>query len=170
MTLPLCPISCARSEMPPDASATPGSARTWLNSEVEKDGGSERSSPCSSPPIALLPVITTSVFLYTRVNTVEKADLIVSVRMYVPLTIATPMTIAIAVSEARTLRPSRPFSATRITATAPALVERAHHLEHACRGGVAQLVDDQSVGQEQDPVRDRCAARVVRHDHDRLPV
>src|SRR5947208_1427642 len=100
-----------------------------------------------TPPNLTVPAIV-KYRVGPRVNTVEKADLIVSVRMYVPLTIATPMTIAIAVSEARTLRPSRPFSATRITATAPALVERAHHLEHACRGGVAQLVDDQAVGQE----------------------
>ena len=48
-------------------------------------------------------------------KTVLNAALIVSVRTYVPLIIATPSTIATAVSAARSLRPSRPLSATPIT-------------------------------------------------------
>src|SRR5207302_1865067 len=61
ITLPSCPTSCARSAIPPDASATPGSARTRVSSEAGSEGGVSRSLPCSSPPIALLPVITASV-------------------------------------------------------------------------------------------------------------
>ena len=46
---------------------------------------------------------------------VRKPLLIVSVRMKVPLIIATPSTIASAVSAERSFRPARPFSETPIT-------------------------------------------------------
>ena len=68
-----------------------------------------------------------------------------------PLTIATPSTIAIAVSAARSLRPSSPLSATRrhrlqawliTSSTSPGLA-------------LGELLDDQPVGEEQDPVGDR---------------
>src|SRR5919106_711555 len=49
----------------------------------------------------------------------EKALSMVSVRTYVPLTMATPRTIANAVSTARSLRPARPRSATPIMPGSP---------------------------------------------------
>ena len=61
ITLPLWLMSCAWSWMPPSASATPGRFRTRTRSDSGNDGGT---APLSAlPPIALLPVITASVFL-----------------------------------------------------------------------------------------------------------
>ena len=63
--------------MPPEAAATPGSFCTFASSDSGKDGAT------ALPPfpfeIALLPLMTASVFAYTVVNTVLNADLIVSV-------------------------------------------------------------------------------------------
>ena len=61
---------------------------------------------------AALPLITMSAFLYDWPTIVSKPAFIVSVRTYVPLIIATPSTIAIAVNDARNLRPARPLRAT----------------------------------------------------------
>ncbi len=55
------------------------------------------------------------VFQFFNLLPMLNAALIVSVRTYVPLIIATPSTIATAVSAARSLRPSRPLRATPIT-------------------------------------------------------
>ena len=89
-------------------------ARTWVNSDAGSEGV-VGAFPLLPDEIALLPVITASVFWYTVVNTVPNAALIVSVNTNVPLTIATPSTIANAVSAARSLRPRRPRSATWVT-------------------------------------------------------
>src|ERR1700747_3395048 len=93
-----------------------------------------------------------------------------SVRMYVPLTIATPRTIATAVRLARSLRPSSPLSATPINARPSVSLQRAHHLEHLRCAGGAELLDDLAVGDEEGAIGDRRRARVVRDHHDRLPV
>ncbi len=78
ITLPFRSTSCAWSWIPPSASATPGRLRTRARRPSGSDGGM---APLSAlPPIALLPVITASVFLYTCVKTVLNAALIVSVR------------------------------------------------------------------------------------------
>ena len=66
-------------------------------------------------PNAVLPVTTASAFWNETVKIVSKPFLIVSVRTYVPDTIATPSTIANAVRSARSFRPARPLSATLIT-------------------------------------------------------
>ena len=73
-------MSCAESEIPPDACATEGSARICASSDSGTDGVVEF-GPLLSPPIALLPLTTASEFLLAWVKTVENADWIVSVRM-----------------------------------------------------------------------------------------
>ena len=80
-----------------------------------------------------------------------------------PLTIATPRTIASAVRTARSLRPSRPLNATASRAN---LLERPQDL---VLDRAAELLDDQAVGEEQNPVGDRGRPRVVGHHHHRLP-
>ena len=42
-------------------------------------------------------------------------------------------------------------------------------LTHLLAGDVVELIDDQSVGEQQDPVGDRGDARLVRDGEDRLP-
>jgi hypothetical protein len=60
-TLLLRSTSFASSAIPPSATATPGSARTRSSSDCGSDG---TATPLfADPPIALLPVITASVFL-----------------------------------------------------------------------------------------------------------
>src|SRR5207248_5090471 len=83
---------------------------------------------------------------------------------------ATPMTTAMAVRLARSLRPSRPLSATRVISVAPWSLEGAHHLEHLLGAGLAQLTGDAPVGQEQDVIGDRRRAGLVRDHHDRLVI
>ena len=61
-----------------------------------------------------MPLITAFDPLRTSLKIELKAWSIESVSMNVPATIATPNTIAIAVSDVRSFRPSRPLSATRI--------------------------------------------------------
>src|SRR5437879_1648433 len=90
--------------------------------------------------------------------------------MYVPLTIATPSTIAIAVSAARSLRPSSPLSATPINAPALPSLQCAYDLEHVRGARRVEPPDDLAVGEEQHPVGDRRAARVVGDHHYRLLV
>ena len=71
ITLLFAPTSFAWSAIPPSASATPGSPRTFASSDSGKDGGV---TPWFAlPPIALLPVMTASVFLYTWLKTVPNA-------------------------------------------------------------------------------------------------
>src|SRR5436309_15777699 len=154
--------------MLPAASDTWESPRTRVSSDPDSDGGALR-LPLSLPvPIALLPVITASACAYARVNTVENAALIVSVRMYVPLTIATPRTIAIAVNAALSFRPSSPFRATRVTTAGRPSLERSHHLEDLGGASSGQLLDDQAIREEQDPIGDRGGARLMGDHHDRL--
>src|SRR5205085_1468993 len=101
--------------------------------------------------------------------------------MYVPLTIATPRTIAIAVSVALSFRPSSPLMATRVMGRASpsrlgrvrqeqqsSRLERAHDLEHLSGARTRQLLDDEAVREEQDPLGDRRSARLVGHHHDCL--
>jgi len=92
------------------------------------------------------------------VKTVLNAALIVSVKTYVPLIIATPSTIATAVSAARSFRPSRPLSATpnhelRVLMTSSTSAAVAP----------APFLDDEAVREEQDAVGDHLphAARCV---------
>ena len=66
--------------MEPEACATWGSAWTRVSSESDSEG-TVAPLPLVLLEIALLPLITASEFLYACVNTVEKAALIVSVRM-----------------------------------------------------------------------------------------
>ena len=82
---------------------------------MARDSGKDGASTSFVPPNAVEPEMTASAVEYAAVKMLSKPFLIESVRTYVPLTIATPRTIAIAVSAARSLRPSNPFSATRIT-------------------------------------------------------
>ena len=63
-----------------------------------------------------------------------------------PLIIATPSTIAIAVSAARSLRPSRPLSATPITPPSA----RSSPSSTSAAVASLQLLDDQPVGEEED--------------------
>src|SRR3954453_4226090 len=98
-----------------------------------------------------------------------KAPLIESVRMNVPVTIATPSTIAIAVSAGRSLRPKRPARATfsmakRLRASRDAV----HRGQDLRRLAPCELVGDDSVGEEHDPVGDRAHGGVVGDHHVRL--
>ena len=75
--------------------------------------------PLCANETADLPVITAAVSWYEPAKIWSNAALIVSVRTYVPLTIATPRTIASAVRKARSLRPASPLSATDIMTGSP---------------------------------------------------
>ena len=67
-------VSCARSEIPPTAASTSGSARTSSSRPSSNGGGSPKSVVNAS-----LPVTTTSVPAYASVKTVANARSIVSV-------------------------------------------------------------------------------------------
>ena len=94
----------------PVASATSSTPRTTSSSDASIGGGGgfSPSIEMSSPR----PVTTASVPAYDSVKRFVNALWTVSVRMYVPLIIATPRTIAMPVRTARSLRPARPRRAT----------------------------------------------------------
>ena len=116
-------------------------------------------------PKSVLPLTTASAFWNDTVKIESKPFLIVSVRTYVPETIATPRMIANAVRSARSLRPARPFSETRITSS-----QVVDHVEDLRRLAACALVGDQPVAQEEDPPGDRGGRGVVGDHHRRLPV
>ena len=96
----------------PAAAATSGSCFTRVRTEAEKAGVA--SVLLSVFLNATFPLITASEFSYDVSTIFVNAPVIVSVRMYVPLTMATPSTIASAVRMVRSLRPSSPLRATPI--------------------------------------------------------
>ena len=118
--LPWRSTSLARSELPsiekiaPAALRTPGSLFTRGSSEA-----GTVALPLLDSLTTCLPEITALVFWYDAVKMLSKACSIVSVRTYVPLTIATPSTTASAVSTVRTGRATSPRIATRLTPSAP---------------------------------------------------
>ena len=90
-----------------------------------------------------------------------------------PQTNATPSTIANVLISRRTLRASRLFQAarnTRQSLASTAVGHPGHHLEDLLAVGVAHLVDDLAVGEEDDAVGVRRGDRVVGDHHDRLAV
>src|SRR5690242_18422343 len=97
----------------------------------------------------------------------------VSVSTNEPATNITDSTTAIMDSVSRSLRASRLLSVARSIASV--LLRRARHVEalepvqHAVRGGIAQLVHDPAVAEEDDAIRVRGGVRVVGDHHDRLP-
>src|ERR1700689_474772 len=97
-------------------------------------------------------------------NSTENVLCKVSVRTNVPEMNVTPSTIASAVSASRSLWASMPLKVT-FRMSGP---QRPHALQDRVGGRLFQLADHGSVGQEDDPVRVRGAARVVRHHDDRL--
>jgi hypothetical protein len=97
----------------PAAASTFGSVRTRARSDCGTDGDCAM-SPSKLMPAAL-PVTTASVPAYDSLKMLLNASSIASVSTSVPLIMATPRTIAIEVSAARSFRPARPRSATRIT-------------------------------------------------------
>src|ERR1700719_2724070 len=82
------------------------------------------------------------------------------------------MTTAIAVRLARSFRPRRPLSATRVIGRCArrSSLERAHDLEHLLRARLGELAGDAPVGQKEDAVRDRRRPWLVGDHHDRLAV
>ena len=97
----------------PAAAWTSGSVRTFGSRSSGTDGGATWSPSNVNP--GDLPLMYASVFAYDSVKMSLNARSIMSVRTNVPLTMATPSTIASAVRNARSFRPARPRSATRIT-------------------------------------------------------
>src|SRR5689334_10478963 len=97
----------------------------------------------------------------------------VSVSTNEPATNMTDSTTAIMDSASRSLRASRLLSVARSIASALLLgarhVQALEPVQHALGGGVAQLVDDPAVGEEDDAIRVRGGVRVVRDHHDGLP-
>src|SRR5579862_17845 len=71
---------------PPTASSTPGNALM----RVSTDSGNDGETVLFELPKLVLPLTTASAFWYETVKIVSKLFLIVSVRTYVPLIIATP--------------------------------------------------------------------------------
>ena len=112
------------SKIPPAAASTSGSAR--ISSRTLSGTGArpleENSSSC-------LPLTTASVPAYDSLKMLSKAFWKVSVRTYVPLTIAMPSTTARAVSRLRILRPAIPRSVTPImpplTSSIASMISRA---------------------------------------------
>src|ERR1700761_1604187 len=88
----------------------------------------------------------------------------VSVSTKVPEMNVTPSTMASAVSASRSLWASRPLIVTFHMSGS----QRPDPLQDGVGGGLEELADHRSVGQEDDPVRVRGTARVVRHHDDRL--
>ena len=105
-------------------------------------------------------------------NSAVKLRLRVSENIRMPVTNATPSTIANVLSSSRTRRASRLLREARIMVVRPVRDrgQPGHGVEHLLAGGVAQLVDDPAVGEEQHPVGVRRRDRVVGDHHDRLPV
>ena len=97
------------SRIVPAAASTSGSARTFASTSSEI-----WALPVCDHSTSFLPETTASVCSYELEKIESNALSIVSVRTSVPLTIATPRTIATAVSAERSLRASRPRSATRL--------------------------------------------------------
>jgi len=114
IALPSAPISWALSlSTPPSASATPSTSRTRSSTDSSNGGAVAPLPPVRSK--ADLPLTITFDPCRTSVKIESNAWSIESVSTYVPLTIVTPRTIAIAVSAVRSLRPSSPLSAKRVT-------------------------------------------------------
>src|ERR1700739_1358887 len=88
----------------------------------------------------------------------------VSVRTNVPEIKVTPSTMASAVSPSRSLWASRPLMVT-FHMSGP---QGPYPLHDGVRRRLVKLADHGPVGQEDDPVRVRGAARVVGHHDDRL--
>src|SRR5580700_7934460 len=88
----------------------------------------------------------------------------VSVRTNVPEMKVTPSTMASAVSPSRSLWASRPLIVT-FHMSGP---QRPDPLQDGVGGRLLELAHHLAVGQEDDPVRVRGAARVVGHHDDRL--
>ena len=103
-----------------------------------------------------------------------KLRLRVSEKIRVPTTNATPSTIANVLISSRTLRASRLLRAARITgrcrARSASSVIRAMISSTPLAVGLAQLVDDPAVGEEDDPVGVGRGDRVVGDHHDGLAV
>jgi hypothetical protein len=117
-TFPSFLMICASPATPPSAAATPSICFVFSRSLCGSVACTKPVSPSLVGSNAVFAVTTAFVPRYDSLKIVSKACWIVSVRTYVPLIIATPRTIAIAVRAARSLRPSRPRTATRITARA----------------------------------------------------
>src|SRR5690348_7108041 len=96
-------------------------------------------------------------------NNVEKVFDRVSVRTNVPEMNVTPSTIASAVSPSLSLWASRPLRVT-FRMSGP---QRPHPLQDGVGGRLVKLADHGPVGQEDDPVRVRGPARVVRSEERR---
>jgi hypothetical protein len=109
---PSSPMSCVASESTlPSASATPGSPRTSSSSDSSNDGAA---TPCCSVKSnADFPEMTAFDPCLMSVKIRSNAWSIESVRMNVPLIIATPRTIAIAVRAVRSFLLSSPRIAKR---------------------------------------------------------
>ena len=103
-------------------------------------------------------------------NSAVKLRLRVSLKTRVPTTNATPSTIAKVLIRSRTLRPSRLLSAARNISPPPGALIRAMTSRTLLAVGVAQLVDDPAVGEEDDAVGVRRRHRVVGDHHDGLAV
>ena len=108
----------------PDAFSTPSRALTFTST----DAGTVGEPLCENETVDL-PVITAAVSLYEPAKIWSNADLIVSVRTYVPLTMATPSTIASAVRSARSLRLDEPLERdgdhVRLTSSTAAMISAA---------------------------------------------
>jgi hypothetical protein len=105
-------LAAEASTTSPVAASTLGCCLTSSSSVAGTDG---LWLPSPSNVIACLPLITASVPWYCSVKMFLNAPSIAFVSTSVPLVIATPSTIANAVRTARSFRPARPRSATRIT-------------------------------------------------------
>ena len=105
-------------------------------------------------------------------NSAVKLRLRVSVKTSEPATNATPSTIANVLISRRSLRPEQALE--RGAGTSAQRPRRrghpGHDLEHAVAVGVAQLVDDPAVGEEDHAVGVRRRDRVVGDHHDGLAV
>src|SRR5688500_8526393 len=112
-------------------------------------------------------VTTASVPAYDWTKMRSKARSIASVRTSVPLIIDTPRTIASAVRSARSFRPARPLSATRVNSMRSKVF---HRDDQVVLGRVAEIPHDDAVGEKEGAIRHRSHARIVGNHHERLPV